>query len=136
MATPEPGESSAVPSEPEKRWINFNPGGCSVATSLTVCSSIYRDVSTELMTQITVHGGSGTDEEDKSFNPKSFNPKFYHIRKGGAWTIQESPKSRSGLGKVYHCPCPSGTQISAIVNSLYGFSDDVKSVTLPKLETY
>jgi hypothetical protein len=130
MATREPGESSAVPSEPEERWIDFNAGGCSVATSLTVCSRIYRDVGTELMTQITVHGGSGTGEEDKSFNPG-----FYHIRKGGAWKIQESLEAKSGLGKVYECPCPSGTQISAVFNILYGFSDDVQSVTLPKLET-
>ena len=83
------------------------------------------------MAQITAHGKSGTGEEDKSFNPK-----FYHIRKRGAWKIQESLEAKSGLGKVYNCPCPSGTQISATFNVLHGFSDDVQSVTLLKLETY
>jgi len=131
MATREPEGSSAVPSEPEELWCEFSPEGCSVATSLWVGSNIYRDVCTELMAQITGHGKSGTSEEDRSFYPK-----FYHIRKGGAWKIQESLEAKSRLGKVYRCPCPSGTQISATFKVLRGFSDNVQSVTLQKLETY
>ena len=80
--------------EGQARWEDFKPEGCTVASSLCVCSHHHRDFCTKLTTQIVTHREPITG---MMYEPP--HSEFYGVKPEDAWKSAKSEFSISGSGQ-------------------------------------
>jgi len=114
--------------EGQARWKDFQPKGCTVASSLCVCSYYYRDFCKKLMTQIIPHGDSLADMEN------DLHSKFYEVRLKVPWRSVQSEFPINGSEQHSICAVPTGEQCRATFNACYGSDAELQLVILSRHE--